>query len=89
MHVSVFYLVICCIFCVVSSSNDVSADFADTMPRFSEIAKQRKSKAKKSEKEDKKRMLIPLFDKLCCFGFWFSLILLVCLYGCHVILSWS
>lgn len=46
-----------------SVTNELSINFADTMPRFAEIAKQRKSRAKKLEKEDKKRKTPPAEDE--------------------------
>ena len=40
---------------VLSSFNRSFIDFADTMPRFSEISKKSKSRAKKTAGDDKKR----------------------------------
>ena len=34
---------------------NLSIDFADTMPRFAEVARQKRTRAKKSEKDDSKR----------------------------------
>ena len=64
MHVLVLHLVIIIfLLFLISSVDDLLVGFADTMPRFSEVAKQKRTRSKKSEKEDRKRKTPPAEDE--------------------------